>query len=205
MSNTRREVIKTALGLGAATLAPTQLWAGALTGVHETTREEWLAPFVTTKAASGTLLLYRFADPIYVLMKPVKWVPDSQSPKGMATVDVPVGFVTDFASVPQVFWSLLPKDGNYTFAAILHDYLYWVQDREREEADKVLQVVMKEFNVDFATMNAIYYAVRAGGGGAWKANADIKAKGEKRRLRKFPDKPQVTWEDWKKEPDVFDP
>lgn len=36
---------------------------------------------------------------------------------------VPAGFVTDFASVPRVFVWLLPRYGDYTWAAILHDYL----------------------------------------------------------------------------------
>ena len=36
---------------------------------------------------------------------------------------VPEGYVTDFASVPRVVISLVPKYGRYTAAAILHDYL----------------------------------------------------------------------------------
>lgn len=38
-------------------------------------------------------------------------------------VEVHHGFITDGASVPQVFWSLLPPWGSYGQAAVLHDYL----------------------------------------------------------------------------------
>jgi len=38
-------------------------------------------------------------------------------------VIVPSGFITDGATIPQVFWSLLPPWGTYGQASILHDYL----------------------------------------------------------------------------------
>ena len=37
----------------------------------------------------------------------------------------------DLASVPQAFWSLLPKNGRHVYAAIIHDYLYWRQKTSR--------------------------------------------------------------------------
>src|SRR5690348_12260167 len=39
-------------------------------------------------------------------------------------IRVPVGFVTDFASVPRFFWRVLPPTGRYGKAAVVHDYLY---------------------------------------------------------------------------------
>ena len=39
-------------------------------------------------------------------------------------VTVPKGFITDGASVPQILWSLLPPEGEYFRAAIIHDRLY---------------------------------------------------------------------------------
>lgn len=38
-------------------------------------------------------------------------------------VTIPLGFLTDGASVPRVFWNLLPPWGQYGNAAIVHDYL----------------------------------------------------------------------------------
>jgi hypothetical protein len=50
---------------------------------------------------------------------------------GAFEIIVPVGFVTDFASVPRPFWSFLPPYGPWTRAAIVHDFLWrkiWTGD-----------------------------------------------------------------------------
>lgn len=61
---------------------------------------------------------------------------------------VPKGFVTDFASIPQSLWSLgLTPYGQYSRAAIIHDYLYWSQGCTRAQADRLLVIAMKESNV----------------------------------------------------------
>lgn len=41
-----------------------------------------------------------------------------------ASISVPAGLRTDFASVPRVFAWLLPRYGRYTLSAILHDHLW---------------------------------------------------------------------------------
>jgi hypothetical protein len=118
---------------------------------------------------------------------------------------VPPGFVTDFASIPRAFWSFLPPDGEYAYAAILHDYLYWIQSRSREESDEILKFAMEDLKVGSITIGAIHSAVRIGGGGAWDSNKQAKTKGEKRLLKidKFPNDPTTRWEDFKKRQDVF--
>lgn len=152
-------------------------------------------------AASGSLHLGRFADPMYFLTQQINWEPNSDQ-EGKS-VSVPIGFVTDFASVPRVFWTALPRDGQYTYPAIIHDYLYWEQPVSRKDADYVLDCAMGDFNVPAVTRGAIYAAVRVGGGIAWKENAGRKAAGESRILKKFPIDPTTTWEKWRKSPDVF--
>ena len=48
---------------------------------------------------------------------------------------VPKGFVTDFASILQAFWALgLSPHGQYSRAAVVHDYLYWSQSCSRYRA-----------------------------------------------------------------------
>jgi hypothetical protein len=37
-------------------------------------------------------------------------------------VIVPKGFVTDFASIPRPFWSIVPTWGKYGPPAVVHDY-----------------------------------------------------------------------------------
>jgi hypothetical protein len=91
------------------------------------------------------------------------------------SLTVPVGFVTDFASIPQVFHSLLRQNGSYLLPAVVHDYLYWDQTCTRDQADQILRLGMIENKVPDLQRVAIYAAVRAAGGFAWKANAQDRA------------------------------
>jgi hypothetical protein len=85
-------------------------------------------------------------------------------------ITVPAGFVTDFASVPQEFWSVLAPNDRYSRASVIHDYLYWTQGCTREQADNLLLIAMKESSVSWWKRSAIYEGVRKGGENAWKSN-----------------------------------
>jgi hypothetical protein len=87
------------------------------------------------------------------------------------TVVVPRGFITDLASIPRPLWSMLPRDGQYMSAAILHDYMYWDQRCTKDEADTILKLQMTEFGVPLKTVQAVYNGVRAFGSSAWAANS----------------------------------
>ncbi|WP_293369806.1 DUF1353 domain-containing protein [Phenylobacterium sp.] len=105
---------------------------------------------------------------------------------GDATIKVPKGFVTDLASIPQPFWSLLPPDGPWAKAAVIHDFLYYTQgsgvwkchastiirktDYTRPEADWILRDAMADRGVDAFHRNVIYLAVRFGGQRGWDAS-----------------------------------
>lgn len=39
------------------------------------------------------------------------------------TWTVPAGYRTDLASVPRIFWALIPPTGAYEIAAVLHDWM----------------------------------------------------------------------------------
>ena len=145
----------------------------------------------------------RFRDPIYFLLRPISWTPSSDEAKKLNAVVAPTGFVTDLASIPRVFWSLLRPDGEYAYAAILHDYMYWKQDRTRALADETFFLVMKDYGVDPTAASTIYTAVRAGGQGAWDGNTKLKAAGERRTLKQYPSDATITWEKWKAVPNVF--
>jgi hypothetical protein len=84
---------------------------------------------------------------------------------------VPAGFVTDFASIPRVFWAGLSPHGQYSRAAVLHDYLYWTQSCTRAQADKLFLLVMKQSGVSAANRQMIYGSTRAVGEGGWQRNA----------------------------------
>ncbi len=138
-----------------------------------------------------------FADfDYYYIDGTMHWEPDPRQKYPTVTVDT--GFCTDLTSVPQVFWTALPKTGRYAYAAVIHDYLYWTQTTSRNTADEILLAVMKDTKVSDLTAQAIYQGVRAGGNSAWAANAKSKASGEKRFLIEFPKKGQlVSWQEWK--------
>ena len=164
--------------------------------------DDWLSRWMDAPgAAGGTLHLGRFADRMYFLTKEISWTPNAG--QQAHTVRVPAGFVTDFASIPRVFWSLLPPDGAYTYPAIIHDYLYWEQPSSRREADLVFRYAMEDFNVAPVAISAIYNGVALGGSGAWNDNAALKAAGEKRILKEYPTDPRARWSEWKRRPGVF--
>ena len=48
------------------------------------------------------------------------------------TLVIPSGYVTDFASVPQWLWWLVPPHGRLANAAVVHDYMYDQRMYERE-------------------------------------------------------------------------
>jgi hypothetical protein len=151
----------------------------------------------------GPLYIGRFADPVYFLREPIAWVPGSHQNQHYKTVKVPTGFVTDFASIPREFWSLMRPDGLYAYAAVIHDYLYWDQSLSRETCDEILKFCMEDFRIDYVTVTSIYAGVRTGGWKAWAENAALKKRGEKRILKRFPMNPTIRWAQWKVQPDVF--
>ncbi len=167
--------------------------------------ESWMNKWMSvSKAPGGMLRVSRFREPIYFLTAPISWTPNSGQ-EAYGAVTVPTGFVTDFASIPRIFWSALRPDGEYAYAAVVHDYLYWTQTRSRDEADHILKMAMEDFKVGALTVGAIYGAVRVGGQVAWNGNAQKKAQGEKRILTRLPQDPRTTWDDWKQRPGVFAP
>lgn len=178
-------------------------YAGShIEGAKKRTRQEWMDALVSKGVETGTLRIGRFRDHYYYLTDSIGWRPSPKDDPALPAVNVPKGFVTDLTSVPQPFWSFLPPDGDYVYAAVLHDYLYWMQTSTREQADNILKIAMQDFDIPAADVTAIYGGVRLGGGSPWKKNAALKGKGELRVLSRFPEDPRMTWQEWKKG-DVF--
>jgi len=129
---------------------------------------------------------------------------------------VPKGFVTDFASIPQPLWSLgLSPYGQYSRAALIHDYLYWTQGCSRAQADRLLVIAMKESKVGTFDDWVIFQGVDKFGNGAWQSNANEKASGLPRIIPEqyiHPADPNLRWPEYRqmlmqqgvKDP-VFDP
>jgi len=167
--------------------------------------ESWMAGAIANseRAPTGVLRLSRFVEAIWFLTAPIGWRPNPGQEKLLAPFEIPMGFVTDLASIPQVFWQVLPRDGEYAYAAILHDYLYWTHICDRPTADEVLRSTMVDFGVQSWKVSAIYDGVRLGGGGPWDENRRLYEHGERRFLKILPDDPRIRWSDWRKRVDVF--
>ncbi len=88
------------------------------------------------------------------------------------------GFITDFASVPRIFWLVIPKWGKYGNAAVIHDWLYWKQGiKNRKESDDILLEAMEVLDVSPWKKKIIYHSVRWFGWMAWFRNATDKESG----------------------------
>jgi hypothetical protein len=88
-------------------------------------------------------------------------------------IQVQKGFITDFASVPWFLRWLCPTWGKFGYAAIIHDWLYWQQERAKVTkplADQILREGMRVSEVSPIFENIIYYAVKFCGYPAWWQN-----------------------------------
>ena len=62
---------------------------------------------------------------------------------------VPVGFETDFTSIPRIFWRVLPPWSWYSPAAILHDWLYLVNGLTRKQTDDLFKEHIKALRLQY--------------------------------------------------------
>jgi len=109
---------------------------------------------------------------------------------GPDTITVRAGFPTDLASIPRWAWMILPPDGPWVKAAVIHDYLYatrgtgvWkrgeagitrAQPYTRLEADRIMREAMENRGVGELRRNLIYLAVRVGGARGWGEEDQIR-------------------------------
>jgi len=79
---------------------------------------------------------------------------------------VPKGYVTDFATVPQFIWWLIPTYGNYTAATVLHDWLitYALPNRRvsSRRVDRVFREAMQSLGVSAPRRWLMWAGVRWG-------------------------------------------
>lgn len=85
---------------------------------------------------------------------------------------VPVGFVTDLASVPELLWGVIASYGRQTLPAVLHDHLYAAAAaagslprarRLRREADVLFRATLRESGAGRVRQWLMWAAVRTFG------------------------------------------
>ncbi len=87
---------------------------------------------------------------------------------------VPIGFKTDFGSIPQFLQGIFPKDGDALYAYILHDYLYKSGMFTRKEADNILDEAMLSLGVWWWRRKSVRLGLRMGGRKAWNKHRNNK-------------------------------
>ena len=84
------------------------------------------------------------------------------------TIEVPIGFLTDFASVPRlpVLYSLYGDRAHRE--SVLHDWFYFTAYVSRAKADRIFLEAMKSRGKSLFVRQGMYLGVRLGGWKAWK-------------------------------------
>ena len=84
-------------------------------------------------------------------------------------IEVPVGFITDGASIPKIFQNILSPWGDYGKCAVLHDFLYrYGQLGSQKASDQLLLEAMEVAGVEKWKQFVIYRALRIGGWLTWR-------------------------------------
>ena len=96
---------------------------------------------------------------------------------GEESIIIPIGFETDFASIPRGLWNIFPPAGPYGKAAVIHDWMYQYRTVltptgtrlcDRGEADRALREGMEVLGCGWTTRHVIYTGVRLGGWRPWR-------------------------------------
>lgn len=114
---------------------------------------------------SELCLAARFEPGEWALIAPLVW-----QEKGFR-VEVPVGFVTDLASIPAALRGGLSVVGLSRRAAVLHDYAYCAQKLPRIETDALLLRALLADGMSAATARLYWIGVRTGGASHWSDRA----------------------------------
>lgn len=125
---------------------------------------------VTTRGSFDSELSIRSVGPTtWSLLAPLIWTGTRGD-----TFTVPVGFTTDFATVPRFLYWLVSPYGAYTRAAVLHDWLLvslaeWWESPDVDitkppansrDTDGIFRRVMEDLGVPWAKRWSMWTAVR---------------------------------------------
>lgn len=93
--------------------------------------------------------------------------PLAYSVDGSALITVPVGFRTDFASIPNIAVAIFGRpSGEVAPPSVLHDFLYSTKYEgsiNRQEADNIFLQALNEAGVSWFKRMSLYLAVRVRG------------------------------------------
>lgn len=115
--------------------------------------------------------------PLFMVAHPLRYATND----GRHEIVVPIGFITDLASIPRVlWWWQAPHEGTMA-PGIIHDYLYWEQSCTKDEADAVMYLAMLEIGLGSFNSNRVYDGIRTNAAqDAWDKNRAARESGESR-------------------------
>lgn len=83
-------------------------------------------------------------------------------------ITVPLGYITDFATIPRILWPILSPVGKYGKAALIHDYCYTIKYKnDRKYCDKIFKEGMEVLKVNPITISCMYNSTRWFGASRW--------------------------------------
>ena len=98
------------------------------------------------------------------------------SEKAKCNIIVPIGFTTDYGSIPKILHGIMSPTGKPTYAFVIHDYLYKTGKYTKSVSDEILNEAMKILDVGFIKRYSIIAGLKVGGFVAWNKHRkkDIK-------------------------------
>lgn len=110
-----------------------------------------------------TRLVEDTKDGLWELLQPFSFQSDLLG----QTITAPVGFQTDFCSVPRVPLAYDMLGNRARKSGTIHDWLYTSKHTTREQADKVLREMLVLNGVDECEALQFFLAVRMFGAAHW--------------------------------------
>ena len=104
-----------------------------------------------------------------VVDEPLVWV------DGDTRVSVPVGFVTDLASIPRALRGLLDINGRSRRPAMAHDWMYTSQPFPREQCDEIFRKALIAEGESEEAAWIYWEGVRIGGASHWDRKSTAQA------------------------------
>lgn len=111
----------------------------------------------------NSLVVEAITDSLWRLVKPLNY-----KSSRIGLIEVPEGFVTDFASVPRVPIFFLIYGARAHHESTVHDYLYQTNMVTRKMADRIFLNAMIARGKPFYIRWPMYIGVRLGGLRAYK-------------------------------------
>lgn len=75
-------------------------------------------------------------------------------------ITIPKGYTTDFASVPQVFWGIIPPHCKAAMPSIIHDFTCEYGIYARKKCDQIFLELLRKSGVTFWQRSLMYAYVR---------------------------------------------